>query len=85
MRKILEQVFFTKKCTQRKTLPTLKTDASELPDNKNFGKLFSKYKMFSLDQANSNSDPSQKLILQYPIPKASIPSLQPLLVFSLAN
>ena len=40
----------------------------ELPDNKNIGKLVSKHDLFSLDQANFSSDPSQILILQYPHP-----------------
>ena len=37
-----------------KTSHTLKTDVFELPDNKNFGKLFSKYQLFFLDPANSS-------------------------------
>ena len=67
VRKILEKVFITKKCTQCTTLHTLKTDALESQDNKNIGKLFSKYELVFLDQANI-SDPSQILILQFPIP-----------------
>ena len=42
LRKILEKVFITKKCIQRKTSHTLKIDVFELPDNKNVEKLFSK-------------------------------------------
>ena len=55
LRKILQNIFITKKCTQLKTLHTLKTDAFVLTDNKNIGKLFSKYALFSLDQANFRS------------------------------
>ena len=66
LQKILEKVFITKKCTQRKTLYTLKTDLFKLPDNKHVLKLFSKYvsKLFSLNQANISSDLSQILILK---------------------
>ena len=67
------KVFNTKKCTQRKILHTLETDLYELPDNTNIGELFSKYKLFSLDQANFSSDLSQMLTLQYPITGASLP------------
>ena len=73
IRKILEKVFITKKYTQRKTSNTLKTDKFELPDNTKIGKLFSNYELFSLDQANFSSDTSQILILEYPIPRASLP------------
>ena len=38
----------------------------ETRENRNTGKLFSTYKLLFLDQANSSSDPSQKLILQFP-------------------
>ena len=37
-----------------------------IPDNKNIGKLFSKHELLFLDQANSSSDPSQILIIQFP-------------------
>ena len=40
IRKILEKVFITKKCTQRNTLHTVETHVFELPDNKNIEKLF---------------------------------------------
>ena len=43
-----------------------------MPDNKNIGKLFSTYKLLFLDQNNSSSNPSQTLILQFPIPRASL-------------
>ena len=69
--RILEKVFVTKKCTQCKTLNTFKTDVFEIPNNRNIGKFFSKYDLFSLDQVNFISDPSQILILQYPFPTAS--------------
>ena len=62
----------TTKCTQHKTLHTLKTDIFKLPHNKNIGKLSSKYELFFLDQAKFSSDPSQILILQYLIPTASL-------------
>ena len=66
LRKIFEKFFITKKCTPRKTLNTVKTDIFELPYNKNIEKIFSKYELFSLDQANFISDPSQISLLQYP-------------------
>ena len=62
MRKI---VFITTKCIQRKTLPLLKTDVFKLLDDKNIGKLFSKYELLSLDQVNFISDPSQIVTLHY--------------------
>ena len=74
----MEKVFIFKKSTQRKTLKTLKTDVFELPDNKIIGKLFSKYELISLDQANFSSDPSQMLILQYRNLRASSPPLSSL-------
>ena len=54
-----------KKFTQCKTSHTLKIDVFEIPDNKNIGKLFSKYEPLFLDQANFSSDASQTLILQF--------------------
>ena len=71
LRKILEKVFITTKCTQSKTLHTLKADVFELTENKNIEKLFSKYDLFSLDQANLAPDPSQILIIQYPFQQLS--------------
>ena len=65
LRKILEKVFITKTCTQCKTSHTLKTDVFELPDNRNIGKLFSKYELIFLDQTNFSYIPFQVLILQY--------------------
>ena len=55
LRKILEKVFINKKFTQCKTSRTLKMDVLEIPGNKNIGKLFSKYKLLFLNQANSCS------------------------------
>ena len=56
----------------------LKIDVFEIPDNENIGKLFSKYELPFLDQANSSCYPSQILILRFPIPRASQPlSLSP--------
>ena len=85
IRKILENVFITEKCTKCRTLHTLQIDVFDLPRNKNIEKLFSKYKLLSLDQAKFSSDRSQILILHYPIPRASMPPLQSLLNFPLAN
>ena len=81
----MEKVFITKKFTHCKTLRTLKIDGFEIPDNKNIGKLFLKYELLFLDQANSSSDPSQILILQIPIPRASLPLSTPQLNFILSN
>ena len=46
-----------------------------LPDNKNIGKLFSKYELFFPNQTafSFSFDPSQILILQNPIPISSLP------------
>ena len=86
LRKILD-VFITKKFTQCKTLHTLKINLFEIQHNKNIGKLFPKYELLFLDQANSSSDPSQTdlLILRFPIPRASLPSLSSLSNFTLVN
>ena len=81
----MDKLFITKKCTQRKALHTFKTDVFELRDNKNIGKLFSKYDLFSLDQANSSYNTSQILILQYFIPRDSLPPLPSLSNFLLLN
>ena len=72
-RKILVKIFISNKFTQCKTSHTLKIDVFEIPDNKSIGKLFSKYELLFLSQANSSSDPSQILILQFPIPRAFLP------------
>ena len=85
LRKILEKVYITKKFTQCKTSRTLKADVFEISDNKNIGKLFSNYELFLLDQANSSPDPSQILIQQFAIPRASLPLLPSLSTFTLAN
>ena len=69
---ILEKVFITKKITQCKTSRTSKTDGFEIRDNKNIEKLFSNFELLLLDQANSSSDPSQILILQFPKPGGSL-------------
>ena len=61
-------------CSMYKLSHTLKTNVFELPDNKNFGKLFSKYELL-LDQANFSPNPFQVLILQYLIPTDSLPPL----------
>ena len=59
------------KLTQCKTSRILQIDVFEIPDNKDIGKLFSKYELPILDQANSSSDPSQMLILQLELPYLS--------------
>ena len=46
LQKILENVFITNKCTQHKTLDTLKIMHSNYQDNKKVGKLFSKFELF---------------------------------------
>ena len=63
LRKILEKVFITQKCTQRKILHAIKIDFFELSDNINIRKLLSKYELFCMCQANSSSDLSQIFIL----------------------
>ena len=70
--KLLVKVYITKKLTQCKTSLTLSIDGFDISDNKYIGKSFSKYELLFLDQANSGSDPSQILILQFPIPRASL-------------
>ena len=60
-------------------------DVFKILDNKNIGKLFSKYELLFLDKANSKSDPSQILILQFSMPRASLPSSPTLSNFTLAN
>ena len=62
---ISEKAFITKKFTQSKTSRTLRINVFEITDNKVIGKLFSNELIF-LDLANSSSDPSQILILQFP-------------------
>ena len=85
LRKILEKVFITNKFTQYKTSHILKIVVFEIPGNRNTGNLFSKYELLFLDQANSSSDSSQILILQFTIPRASLCSTPYLSNFSLAN
>ena len=63
----------------------LKINVFEIRGNKNIGKLFSKYELLFLGQANPSSDPSQILILQFPIPRASLPPSLSLSNFTLAN
>ena len=82
LRKILKKDFITKKCTQC-TPHFLKIDVFELPDNRNIGKLFSKYKLLLRNQANSSSDPSQILVLQHPNPISSLPPSPSLANFAL--
>ena len=49
-------IFITQKITHYKTSRTLKLDVLKIADNKNIEKLFSKYELFFLDQANSSSN-----------------------------
>ena len=81
----MEKFFINNKFTQCNTPRTLKIDVFELPNNKNIGKLFSKDELLFLDQANSKSDASQILIVQFPIPAASLPPSPSLSNFTLAN
>ena len=83
--KILEKVFFTKKFTQCKISCFLKISVFETPDNKNIGIFFSNYWLLFLDKTTSSSDSSQILILQFPIPRASLPLLASLSTFKLSN
>ena len=85
LRKILEKFFGNEKFTQCKTSRTLQINVFEIPDNKNIGKLFSKYELLFLDQANSRSDPFQILIIQFSTPRASLPHSLSLSSFTLAN
>ena len=66
------KIFFTKKFTQCKILRIL-IDVFKIQDNKNNGKLCSKYELLFLDQANSSSDSSEILILRFLIPGPSLP------------
>ena len=77
----MEKVFITEKSTHCKTSLTLKIDAFEIPDNKNIGKVFSKYELFFLHKANSSSDPSQILILKFLILRTPLTPL----TFTISN
>ena len=68
-----------------RNLLNVKFNVFKIPDNKNIGKLFSKYEMLYLDQANSSSDPSQILILQFPTPRASLSPSSSLSNFTLVS
>ena len=85
LRKMLEKVFVNEKFTQCKTSHTLQINEFEILDNKNIGKLFSKYELLFLDQATSSSDPSQILIIQFPALRASLPPSSSLSNLTLAN
>ena len=50
-------IFITWKFTYYKTSRTLTIDVFKIPNNKNTGKLFSKYELLFLDQANCSSNP----------------------------
>ena len=65
LRKILEKV------TKYKTSRTLQINVFEIPYNKNIWKLFSRYELLCLDQANCSSDLIQILITHFPTPRAS--------------
>ena len=60
-------------------------DVFEIPDNKNIGKLFSKYELLFLDHGNSISGPSQILLIHFPMPRGSLPSVPSLSNFTLAK
>ena len=49
------------------------------------GKLFSKYELLFLDQANFSSDPPQILIQQFSIPRAFLPPSPAVSIVTLAN
>ena len=68
-----------------KTSCTLKIDVFEILDDKYIGKKSSKYKLLFLDQANSISDLSQILILEFPVPRNFLPPLTSLFNFALAD
>ena len=85
VRKIMKKVFIINKFTPCKTSHTLKIDVFKIRDNKNIAKLFPKYELLFLHQDNSSSDQSQVLIMQSPIPRASLPASPPLSNFTLAN
>ena len=78
-------VFVNTKITQYKTSPTLQIDVFVIRNKKNSGKLFSKYELLFLDQANTSSDPCQILILQFHTLRASLPPLPSLSYFTLVN
>ena len=61
LQKILQKVFISTKFTQYKTSRTLNINRFGISDNKNIAKLFSKYDLFFLDQADFSSD--RKIIL----------------------
>ena len=84
LQKILDKVFVNKKFNRHKTSLTLQINVFEIPD-RNIWKLFSKYELLFLDLANSSSDPSQILILQFTTLKASLPPLPSLSNFTIAN
>ena len=71
LRKILVKFFITNKITKCKTSCSLKFNVFEIADNNNIAKLFSKYELFLLYQANFSSNPSQTLIQRFPMPRAS--------------
>ena len=85
LQKILEKVFINKKFTQCKTSRTLQINVFEITDNKNIWKLFPKYELLFLDQADYSSDPSEILILQFTTLRAFLPPSSSLSNFILIN
>ena len=81
----MEKVFIYWKFTECKTSRTLKMDVFEIPDIKDIGKLFSRFELLYLDQANFSSDPSQILMLKLPISRAFLPPSPSLPNFTLAK
>ena len=69
--KILAKVFIINKFTQCKTSRSLKINVFEITNNKTIAKLFSEYELLLFNQANFSSDPSQTLILRFPMPRTS--------------
>ena len=55
-------------------LKGLKINVFEIPDNKNVWKLFPKYELLFLDQANCSFDPSQ-ILIYYDFPYLELPLL----------
>ena len=84
--KILQKVFINKKLAQCKTSSTLKIDVFEIPDKiKILKNCFQNYELLFLDQASSSSDPFKTLMLQFLIPRASLPPSPSLSNLALVN
>ena len=53
----LKRKYWRRSSLKRKTSRILQINVFEMPDNKNIGKLFPKYELLFVDQANSSFDP----------------------------